>query len=310
MTHCLKYGWLLLLFGVSSLWAQQIPQYSQWASHQFAINPAHAGIKKCIDLQTLYRAQWIGLDGAPQSGFVTASLPLSSKRRRYLSARHGMGVKFENDRIGQIGTNRFNLAYAGHFNFSKDTRLSLGVYAGVVQFGFDHATATTVDPDPAVMHEASFVRPDAHFGAWWNGENYYVGLMLNQLIPASWELGNASRYRFHTKLNAGYRFVFNEKTALVPAAMMRIPFAGPVSLDLNLNLDLNNKFNVGLGFRGGDALIFMAGFKIREQFSVQYSFDYTVSDLQRVSNNTHEISIGFLTCKPERRGTSNCPLFE
>lgn len=300
---------MLLLLNSSAV-AQQLPQYSQWASHQFALNPAHAGIKKCIDLQSLYRSQWIGLDGAPQSGFVTASIPLSSKRRRYLSARHGMGVKFENDRIGQIGTNRFNLAYAGHFNFSRDTRLSLGMYAGVVQFGFDHSGATTVDPDAAVMHEASFVRPDAHFGAWWNGQNYYVGLMLNQLIPGQWELGNASHFRFHTKLNAGYRFLFDDKTALVPAVMMRIPFSGPVSMDLNLNLDFNNKFNVGLGFRAGDALIFMAGFKIREQFSIQYSFDYTVTGLQRISNNTHEISIGFLTCKPERKGTSNCPLFE
>ncbi len=25
--------------------AQQIPQYSQWFWHQFALNPAHAGIK-------------------------------------------------------------------------------------------------------------------------------------------------------------------------------------------------------------------------------------------------------------------------
>jgi type IX secretion system PorP/SprF family membrane protein len=289
---------------------QQIPQYSQWAYHQFALNPAHAGIKKCIDVHSVYRAQWVGLDGAPHSGFVTASIPLNSKRKKYLSARHGIGAKFEADRIGQMGTNRFNVAYAGHFNFNEDSRLSLGVYAGIVQFGFNHSTSTTITSDPSVMHEVSILRPDAHFGAWWNGKNYYLGLMVNQLIMSKWELGYNSKFRFHIALNGGYRFVINENIALNPSAIVRLPIIGPLNADFNLNLDIKNMFNVGVGLRTQDAVIFMAGFKINQQFSLLYSFDYTISGLNRVSNNTHEIGISFITCKPERNSTSSCPLFE
>src|SRR5690606_18684603 len=104
---------------------QQIPQYSQWSLHQFAGNPAHAGIKPCIDVHALYRLQWVGFEGAPRSGFFTMAVPLSAKRRKYLSARHGTGFKFETDQIGQFNVNRFNLAYAAHFNFTTDNRLSL-----------------------------------------------------------------------------------------------------------------------------------------------------------------------------------------
>lgn len=301
----------ILFFSVHfGTFAQQIPQYSQWAQHQFAMNPAHAGIKKCIDVHTLYRAQWVGLEGAPRSGFVTASIPLDSKRKKYLSGRHGMGARFEGDRIGQFGTNRFNVAYAGHFNFSEYNRLSLGVYAGVVQFGYDHSTSTTITPDPAVMHETSIIRPDAHFGAWWNGKNYYIGLMANQLIVSSWELGYDSRFRFHFALNGGYRFILNEKIGLVPSAMIRFPVLGPVSVDINLNLDFRNMLNFGVGLRPQDAVIFMAGFKINQQFSFHYSFDFTISGLNKVSNNTHEIGISFITCKPPNTSTSSCPLFE
>jgi type IX secretion system PorP/SprF family membrane protein len=293
-------------FGV----AQQMPQYSQWASHQFALNPAHAGIKKCVDVQTLYRNQWIGIIGAPQSGFVTASIPLSSKRRKYLSARHGMGVKFEKDQIGQIGLNRFNLAYSGHFNFSKVNRLSLGIYGGMAQIGFDPSKSITVTPDPAALQDASVVVPDAHFGAWWNGLNYYAGLTVNQLIPSRWPMGNTSRQRVQAMLNIGCRLTLNDKLTLRPAAMLKVPFVGPLSVDLNLNLDIKNQFNVGVGFRNQDALIFLAGFKINEQFSLNYSFDYTVSGLRNASSNTHEISIGFITCKPDKKGYANCALFE
>jgi len=127
-----------LLLSVSSIaYGQQIAQFSQWSFHQFALNPAHAGIKSCIDLHTLYRAQWLGFSGAPRSGMLTLCAPLKSKRNEFLSARHGIGLRFENDRIGQLSTNRLNVAYAGHFNFSRDNRLSLGIYGGVIQMGYD-----------------------------------------------------------------------------------------------------------------------------------------------------------------------------
>ncbi len=290
--------------------AQQMAQYTQWASHQFALNPAHAGIKKCLDLQLLFRTQWIGIDGAPQSGFATASIPLRSKRKKFLSGRHGMGVKFENDRLGQISMNRFNLAYAGHFNFTRETRLSLGVYAGFLQFGFDPSKATTISPDLTVLKDASNVTPDAHFGAWYNGLNYYFGLTLNQLIPSRWPMGNTARQKFHMMLHAGYRWPINENLTFLPGALIKFPFAGPMVFDVNLNFDVQNMYSLGIGFRRQDALLFNAGLKIKEQFSIQYSFDYTISSLQRVSNNTHELSIGYITCKPENKGTSKCALFE
>ncbi len=290
---------------------QQLPQYSQWSWHQFAGNPAHAGIKKCVDIHMLYRLQWVGIEGAPRSGFATVSVPLSTKRRRYLSARHGMGVKFETDGIGQFSANRFNLAYAGHFNFNKNDRLSLGVYAGILQTGYDPTTATTINPDPAVQAEASFISPDASFGAWFNSENYYVGLTLQNLISSRWDgLGTEARYRFHTTLNGGYRIGIGEQITLLPGFKVRFPPRGPVSLDLQMMCDYRNIMSFGLGYRNTDAVMAYFQFKVKEQFSIGYSFDYTTSDLQILGQNTHEISLRFMTCKPQRTGTTGCSLFE
>lgn len=309
MIHLIKIFLCILIVLPTKLIGQQLPQYTQWSIHQFAINPAHAGIKKCIDIHALYRNQWQGFDGAPKSGFVTASIPLYSKRKKFLSARHGMGIKFENDQIGQFGINRFNLAYAGHFNFTRDTRLSLGLYGGIVQYGFDPSGATTLTSDPSVNKEASFIAPDAHFGAWWNGENYYLGLIVNQLIPYRWDLGQNSQNRFHLKFNAGYRMSINDNLALQPSVMLRVPFAGPISADLNARFFVRNTFSIGAGYRNGDALLAFVGITLSEQFSIDYSYDITISPLKNHSNGTHEISLRFLTCKPISRGTSNCPLF-
>jgi type IX secretion system PorP/SprF family membrane protein len=302
----------LILLGHSEVvLGQQIAQYSQWSSHQFSLNPAHAGIKSCVDVHTLFRTQWVGFDGAPRTGMFTLSAPLSTKRKRYLSARQGVGLRFESDRIGQFNTNRLNAAYSAHFNFTRDTRLSLGLYGGVIQLGYDPSSSSTINPDPTVLKESSFVVPDATFGAWWNGQNYYAGLVLDHLIASRWkDIGTASKFYFHALLNAGYRVQVNDKFTLIPAVMIKIPSRGPVALDLQLMADLNNQFNFGLGFRNQDCLIFFAGFKINQRLSIQYSFDATLSALRKASSNSHEISLSFNTCRKERSSTSACPLFE
>ncbi len=299
---------LFVLTSVAS--AQQLPQYTQWAFHQLAINPAHAGIKKCIDVHALYRNQWVGISDAPMTGFFTAAIPLRTKQNKMFTPRHGLALRFEGDKIGMFNTNRINIGYAAHFNFTTETRLSLGIYAGAVQFGFDHSKATTISPDEAIMREASIVRPDAHFGAWWNGKNYYIGLMVNQLIPTKWNIGNQSQFRFHTAINGGYRFVISDHFAMVPHAIVRFPIMGKVNADALVVMDYNNVVNFSVGYRTTDAFLFVAGFKINQQFSLNYSFDWNVSKLSSFSKHTHEIGISFVTCKPERKGTNNCALFE
>ena len=300
---------ILYLLPISAF-SQQLPQYTQWSQHQMTMNPAHAGIKNCLEVHSLYRMQWVGFDGAPKSGFLTLSAPIQTKRKQYLSARQGIGFRFESDRIGQFNTNRFNLAYSGHFNFSRDNRLSLGIYGGVIQMGFDPSNSTTLYPDPSVVREGSFIAPDASFGAWWNGENYYIGLTLQQLIPYKWSSpGDDSKFRFHPSFNMGYRLRVNDKVSILPAALVRIPPRGPLSVDLQAMVDFSNKINTGIGFRNGDALLFFAGFKLNQRFSVNYSFDMTISDIRLGSSNTHELSITFNTCKPLNNSTYSCPLF-
>lgn len=302
---------ILLLISCLQLHAQQIPQYSQWFWHQFALNPAHAGIKKCEDIKTLFRTQWLGLDGAPSSGFVTFAAPLKSKQTKLLSPRHGLGGKFERDQIGAFTANRFNLSYAAHINFSTETRLSVGISAGFQQWIFDKAKSTTLVPDPSIPESNSGILPDASIGAWWNGTNYYIGAALSQVPYSKWvNIGEESKFRMHTMLNGGYRLSINEKFTFLPGMIVRIPPNGKISSDINLFLDYQNQLGFGLGFRNTDAIIFFLNVKFMEQFSIGYSFDYVVSSLGRNEFFTHEISLSFSGCKGANTSRTQCSLFE
>lgn len=306
------YGLMLIGFFLQlhPVFSQQNAQFTQWSAHQFSFNPAHAGIKTCMDVHALFRLQWVGFEGAPRSGFITLSAPLETRRKQFFSARHGLGFRLESDRIGQFNTTRFNLAYAAHFNFTQDTRLSLGLFAGAMQFGYDPSKTVTIEADPAVYNEASFIAPDASFGAWWNGKNYYAGLVLQNLIPNRWSgIGDQSRFRIHTLINGGYRFAMSEGFTLLPSAMVRIPSKGPLSVDVQVMGDWQNKLQLGIGYRNQDALLLFAGFKINSRFSVMYSFDLTTSAIRKASNNSHELSIILNNCAPAAPGSLSCPLF-
>lgn len=306
-----KILFIAILMHSSVSFGQQLTQYSQWSWHQFAQNPAHAGIKRCIDIHSLYRMQWVGFEGAPRSGFLTLSVPLNAKRRQFLSARHGLGLKFETDRIAQFSIQRFNAAYAAHFNFNKTDRLSLGLYAGIVQTGYDPGSITTGNPDPLLENQGSFFAPDATFGAWYNSEFYYAGLVLQNLIPNRWNnISEDSKNRFHAIINGGYLLPLDDRFALLPTLQMKFASRGKMAVDLALHVDYQNQFSLGLGFRNADAVMAFAQIKFKEQFSIGYSFDYTISSIQLGAKNTHEVSLRFTTCKPDRKSVTGCSLFE
>ena len=65
----------LLLFGLSSN-AQQRPYYTQYIMNNYIINPALAGIENYWDVKASHRLQWVGLQDAPITTYLTIQGPL------------------------------------------------------------------------------------------------------------------------------------------------------------------------------------------------------------------------------------------
>ncbi len=298
----------VLLCSVS--FGQQTPQYSQWFWHLQALNPAFTGLKSCLEIKTLYRSQWAGLPGSPNSGFLTFSLPVYTQQKKLLTPRQGIGFKFEADKAGAFTMNRFLVSYAGHFNFTPDTRLSIGISAGAKQWVFDRDKMTILDPDPVLQESGSFIAPDAALGFWWNGKNYFLSLSFSELIKNKWtNIAPDSRFGIHTNFCAGTRFILNDQFTFLPYALLRFPPKGPVSADLNVLFSFMNKFDFGFGFRNTDAVNALFQYKFDQKFSIAYSIDYITSNLGTNSHFSHEFSIGFGTCKNINTNKTVCPLF-
>ena len=117
--------------------AQQTPQYSHYLFNQFALNPAVAGSKKCMDIRFGYRTQWRGFEGAPNTAIASLNGPMGIKNKRFIQKQNnGIGGLIENDTADPLGITKLLVAYSYHFPITRDRFIALGMFAGLTQFFF------------------------------------------------------------------------------------------------------------------------------------------------------------------------------
>jgi len=312
-----KRSQLLLVVLCCSLmsFGQQLEHYTQYQYNQFLINPALTGYKKCIDIKSGYRFQWIGIDGAPRSGFVNVSSPIKlGKRSRSPNAvKYGIGAQIKTDALGPWKKTETHVTFGAKFTLSRYTKLSYGISAGMKQIGFNSGSVTTTVPDPAVFNaQRSLIFPDAQVGIWLTTKKAYYGASIHNLFGnAIRNVGDDNSFQRHYYFTAGQKFKVDNGWYFIPSVMVmktkRVPFDG----HLSFIFDYENTFALGIGLRRTDAITAQIRFKLFDFISIGYSFDYIISKLQNRSWQTQEITMGYNSCSGYgSSGTAGCPTFE
>ena len=287
---------LLLVFLTSKLQAQQDPQFTHYMYNMSVMNPAYATDNAdVINLGGLYRAQWVGIKGAPTTQTFFAHKPLSKRVEVGLSVVH--------DEIGDVvKENNIFADFAYVLPLNESVKLSFGIKAGVTLFDTDFNGFVLTDPniDPAFQNNISQTFPNIGAGTYLFGSNYYVGfsapnLMTSRHIETINGHAGSGVESVHFFLTGGYVFTFNgnDNFKLKPAFMAKGVEGAPVSLDLTTNALINNKFELGVGYRLGDSVSGLASFYVTPTLRIGYSYDYTLSNLSSFNSGSHEVFILF-----------------
>ncbi|WP_445452721.1 PorP/SprF family type IX secretion system membrane protein [Flavobacterium sp. 25HG05S-40] len=282
---------LLVIFLTSKLQAQQDPQFTHYMYNMSVMNPAYATDNPdVINLGGLYRAQWVGIKGAPTTQTFFAHKPLSK--------RVEVGISFVHDEIGDVvKENNIFADFAYVLPIGQSTKLSFGIKAGVTLFdtNFNGFVLTDPLPDPAFQNNISQVFPNIGTGMYLFGDNYYAGLSAPNLMTSrhietiNGKPGSGVE-SVHFFLTGGYVFTFNgnDNIKLKPAFMAKGVEGAPLSLDVTTNILINNKFELGAGYRMGDSVSGLASFYITPQLRIGYSYDYTLTNLSAFNSGSHE----------------------
>jgi type IX secretion system PorP/SprF family membrane protein len=298
-----------------TIFAQQIPQYSQFLFNHFGINPAVAGTNDCIDMRLGYRTQWVGFEGAPKTSFANlhARIP-NGKKGGSIYRFHAVGINVYSDGIGPVSKTHVSLAYALNFKVSKKNRMAFGFFAGFDQYRFNAGKVTLQDPnDNAITgSRAVFIVPDIAPGFLYYTENRssYISFTMPQLLKNKVKIFPDTKFVHHYVLMAGKKWISrNSDLALTPSVALKFAPWAPLAIDLNVLFDYTANVQFGASWRNTDAIALMAKVSFLKYFSFGYAFDFTTSKIRLASSNTHEIILGISACPKRNYDPGACPVF-
>ncbi len=300
---------ILLVTLVSN--AQQDPQYTQYMYNMSVINPGYAtDDAEVINFGALYRAQWVGSEGGPTTGTFFAHSPIAKKVE--------MGISVVHDEIGDVvkESNVF-VDFAYVLNLNESNKLSFGIKGGATFYStnFNGFIYSDELPDPAFAENLSKTFPNIGVGAFYFGENYYLGLSSPNLLKSK-HLEKQDGViatgveEIHYFFTGGYVFNLNDNLKFKPAFMTKAVAGAPMSLDLTANFLINNVFELGAGYRWDDSVSGLVNFKITPSLRIGYAYDYTLSNLGKFNTGSHEIMLLFdLNKKGKTNGYDKSPRF-
>ncbi|WP_316818894.1 type IX secretion system membrane protein PorP/SprF [Pedobacter nyackensis] len=303
---------LLHLF-VGQVSAQQNIQFSQYVFNSLSINPAYAGYKEEWFAQLALRSQWIGVEGAPNTGTISIDGILDP-----LDRKMGLGFQVTSDKIGPQFTTALtaNYAYRLQLNGDDTQRLSFGIGVGVVQYNLSGEMINTSEGgDQAIsLNDESRLKPDMRLGVYYNSDFWYLGLSLldafsgsdvnNKTMSPSF---NIARSR-HAYFIAGSLVNVSPDMRVRPSLLIKEDFRGPTSVDLNVMTIFNDKLWLGASYRTGfglwkkeinelhlgkqNSVSGIIQVFITDRFRIGYSYDHVTSKLSSNQNGSHEITMG------------------
>lgn len=319
---------LVILISVKCCFTQD-PHFTQFYSNPLYLAPSFAGATEQHRLATTYRNQWPSMPGA----FITYSFSYDYYSTNYNS---GVGFLFMRDEAGTGRMSRTNagIQYSYNIQISDLWYVRPGVYFLYTQRGLDfnrllfndqiHVSGTTSTIE--VPSENSIGDIDFSTSALVFSNKCWLGISVDHLLRP-----NQSLYGDDIKLPIKYS-VFGGVQIIRRSRLLR-----PIDETLSMafifrSQDYNNQLDVGLyyyksplvfGFwyrgipvvksnnRIGDAVALLVGFKI-EQFSIGYSYDFTISKLLTSTGGAHEVSLiyEFTTYREKKKKHAiPCPEF-
>ncbi len=293
------------LFISDYLYAQQDPQYSLSSLNPVAYNPAVIGVNKAINASLQARTQWVGITGNPQLQYLNANT--------YAPPLHGgIGLEVMNNQQG-VQRNTFIGAGYSYLVEGKKLRFAVGIKGGIIQSGLDGSKLRSPDgfyDESSINHNdnilpntpVSVIAPDFSAGILFNTRVVTVSVSASHLLEPSMRF-KGSLENLGIELSRNYFSYFSldigskNKIAFKPSILLKSNLVENQA-EVNLLAQFRKLFWLGVGYRilsadEPDAMIGIAGLNLNENFSVCYSYDYTLSVLNQASNGSHEVLVSY-----------------
>lgn len=298
--------------------AQQVYQFSQYLQNLYILNSATAGMHDYTEVNLSYRKQWVGIKNSPTTYYASINTPIGKRldiNPQTSSVRisapasynsivrksfHAIGGYVAKDEYGPYGLTMANLSYTFHLPIAKELTISFSPSVGYSNVLFDPNKAVVEfagDPtyDNFVANRDQSAQMDINIAFWMYHPKYFIGYSSAQLVQDRLKLSNKITFeeiKAHHNIMFGYNLKLNRNLTLTPSTLIRYVDQAPLSADLNLRLDYQDRFWAGISYRNSNALVGMVGLHLSNTLRFGYAFDYAISSIQTSNIGSHEVMLG------------------
>ena len=280
------------MFSAIAGFAQQDSQYTQYMYNTININPAYAGSRGALSVFGLYRTQWVGLDGAPETSSFSVNTPINNSNL-------GLGASLVNDKIGPTSENNISVDVSYTVQTSADFKLSFGIKGTANIFNLDASKLNPIDAgDPMFQDLDNKFTPNVGAGVYWHSDKAYIGFSVPNFIQTNrYDDNDVAIYKdkINYYLMAGYVFNLDkyEYVKFKPAILTKMVEGAPLQVDVSANFMFIDKFVAGVAYRWSASFSAIAGFQISDGLYLGYGYDRETTNLNNYNSGSHEIFLRY-----------------
>lgn len=286
---------LWLLIGIK-MFAQQETQYTQYMYNLSSINPGGLAINDEFKIYGSSRYQWVGLEGAPLTQFLSIESPLNYRNT-------SIGANIVNDKIGPLTETEF-VANIAHYVplFDNDRRLSLGLRVGGRFFNVDWGQGEFEFDDPVFRENVNEFLMVVGAGIYYQSKTLFGGVGVNNLLPNKTTVGNLSNEIPHYNFIVGYNFHIENDITIKPILFSTIVDGGAIRIEGSATFTYNDKYFGGLSYKYQSGVGVVFGMQITPKINIGYSYDISLAETANLGLSSHEILATYIIkTKPYKR---------
>lgn len=293
----------IVLFGwVGQMMAQQDVQYTQFMFNKLYFNPAYAGGKEHTSLAAIFRKQWIGIEGAPESATLSLNAPVWNKRM-------GIGFNLTNDRIGLTDRWNFDVSYAYRIKLKNESTLSIGMRGTLnyMTIRWDKSELTQANDPTVPAGVSSKVVPNFGAGVFYQARQWYVGFSVPRIFRNRIDFNDNANSTIEPELQQHYFLMgglsldIAKNVQLQPNLLLKYVPNTPFDADINVSFVFFEKILLGVTYRLGDSVDGLLQWRIVPQLALSVSYDFTLTPLQQYNSGSFDVMLEYCFFKKAKR---------
>jgi type IX secretion system PorP/SprF family membrane protein len=295
-THVKKKGFLFLfLLSFCFVNAQESERYTQYLYNPIGINPASAGVRGVSSVFTSYRAQWVGVPGAPKTMMLSVSSPTKSKNL-------GLGFTVISDKIGPSDQSSVALDFSYSIKLNTDYKLSFGLKGSANLLNVDYNKLYLKDGSEPTFQtniEDKF-SPNVGVGLLFHSDKTSFGVSIPNLLEtkfydkySSTASSSIAKENMNVFLTADRLFELSPSLVFKPALLVKVTKYGPLQTYVSSTFVIQQKFTLGMSYRFGGTINNLVGFQVSDGMFIGYGYDLETKSMRNYNTASHEVFVRF-----------------